>query len=39
MRDARSGERGCRVPPLAFGPAGLGNMPDTYGYEVAEERH
>jgi D-threo-aldose 1-dehydrogenase len=32
------GRTGLRVPPIAFGTSGLGNMPDTYGYEVDEER-
>lgn len=26
------------VPPLCFGTSPLGSMPDTYGYEVSEER-
>ncbi|MEC7164421.1 MAG: aldo/keto reductase, partial [SAR324 cluster bacterium] len=26
------------VSPLCFGTSGLGNMPDTYGYEVDEKR-
>jgi D-threo-aldose 1-dehydrogenase len=32
------GQTGLRVARLGFGTSGLGNMPDTYGYEVAEER-
>lgn len=32
------GRTGLMVPPIAFGTSGLGNMPDTYGYEVGEER-
>ena len=32
------GKTGLRVPPLCFGTSGLGSMPGTYGYEVAEER-
>lgn len=32
------GRTGLMVPAIAFGTSGLGNMPDTYGYEVAEER-
>ena len=32
------GRTGLMVPKLAFGTSGLGNMPDTYGYEVGEER-
>ena len=26
------------VPEISFGTSGLGNMPDTYGYEVSEQR-
>ena len=29
---------GVRVPAIAFGTSGLGHMPDTYGYDVSEER-
>ena len=32
------GRTGVRVPKIAFGTSGLGNMPDTYGYDVDEER-
>jgi len=32
------GQTGLRVPPIAFGTSGIGNMPETYGYEVDEER-
>lgn len=32
------GKTGLSVTPLSFGTSGLGNMPDTYGYEVDEER-
>ncbi len=32
------GSSGVRVPPIAFGTSGLGGMPDTYGYDVNEER-
>lgn len=32
------GRTGLVVPEVAFGTSGLGNMPDTYGYEVGEER-
>ncbi len=31
------GETGLRVPAICFGTSGLGDMPATYGYEVAEE--
>ena len=31
-------QSGLWVSPLCFGTGGLGNMPDTYGYEVGEER-
>ena len=32
------GGSGVRVPRIAFGTSGLGNMPDTYGYDVSEAR-
>jgi len=32
------GNTGVQVSPLCFGTSGLGNMPDTYGYEVDEAR-
>ena len=32
------GKTGLHLPPLAFGSSGLGDMPDTYGYAVSEER-
>lgn len=32
------GRTGLKVPAIAFGTSGIGNMPDTYGYEVGEER-
>ena len=32
------GNTGLRVPPIAFGSSALGDMPDTYGYGVDEER-
>ena len=32
------GKTGVRVPAIAFGTSGLGHMPDTYGYDVSEER-
>lgn len=32
------GETGHSISPLTFGTAGLGDMPDTYGYSVEEER-
>jgi D-threo-aldose 1-dehydrogenase len=32
------GRTGLKVPKIAFGTSGLGNMPDTYGYAVDEER-
>ena len=32
------GRTGLAVPKIAFGTSGLGNMPDTYGYAVDEER-
>ena len=39
MMDKKSiGDTGLAVTPLCFGASGLGNMPDTYGYEVGEAR-
>ncbi len=35
---AEIGKAGIRVPRIAFGSSGLGGMPDTYGYDVDEER-
>lgn len=35
---ARIGRTGLVVPKLCFGTSGLGDMPDTYGYGVDEER-
>jgi len=32
------GASGVRVPAIGFGTSGLGDMPDTYGYHVDEER-
>ncbi len=32
------GNTGLAVTPLCFGASGLGNMPDTYGYEVDDAR-
>jgi D-threo-aldose 1-dehydrogenase len=32
------GKSGVMVPAIGFGTSGLGGMPDTYGYDVAEER-
>ena len=32
------GSTGLSVTPICFGTSGLGNMPDTYGYEVDEAR-
>jgi D-threo-aldose 1-dehydrogenase len=32
------GRTKVRVPKVGFGTSGLGNMPDTYGYAVDEER-
>lgn len=32
------GKTGLAVTRLGFGASGLGNMPDTYGYEVSEAR-
>ena len=32
------GTSGLQVTPLSFGASALGDMPDTYGYAVSEER-
>ncbi len=32
------GRTGLQVTGICFGTSGLGNMPETYGYEVDEER-
>jgi D-threo-aldose 1-dehydrogenase len=34
----RVGRTAVRVPAIGFGTSGLGGMPDTYGYDVGEER-
>ena len=34
----RLGRSEVRVPAIGFGTSGLGGMPDTYGYDVDEER-
>ena len=38
VETTRLGRTGLSVPKIAFGTSGLGDMPDTYGYEVNEER-
>jgi len=38
MKQLPIGNTGLSVTPLCFGTSGLGNMPDTYGYEVDETR-
>lgn len=38
MEKRKIGNTGVAVTPIMFGTSGLGNMPDTYGYEVSEER-
>ena len=38
MTELRTGARGVALPKIAFGTSGLGGMPDTYGYDVGEER-
>ncbi len=32
------GKTGLRVSPICFGTSGIGDMPETYGYSVSEER-
>ncbi len=36
MQTIPLGQTGLSVTPIAFGASGLGNMPDTYGYEVSD---
>src|SRR5271168_1238417 len=38
MNKVRLGRTGLTVTPLCFGASGLGDMPDTYGYDVDAER-
>lgn len=38
MRRQRIGSTGVEVTALSFGTSSLGSMPDTYGYEVDEDR-
>jgi D-threo-aldose 1-dehydrogenase len=38
MKHTRIGNTGIEVTNISFGTSALGNMPDTYGYEVDEER-
>ena len=38
MELRRLGRSAVAVPAIGFGTSGLGGMPDTYGYDVAEER-
>ena len=38
MERRKIGNTGLAVAPIMFGSSGLGNMPDTYGYEVGDDR-
>ena len=38
MEKRQIGQTGIEVTPLIFGTSSLGNMPDTYGYAVDEDR-
>lgn len=38
MKRTPVGDTGLAVSAISFGTSALGNMPDTYGYEVSEER-
>lgn len=38
MTKLRTEARGIALPKIAFGTSGLGGMPDTYGYDVEEDR-
>ena len=38
MKKLPIGQTGLSVTPICFGTSSLGNMPDTYGYDVSEDR-
>lgn len=38
MEKRRIGNTGLKITPLCFGTSALGDMPDTYGYAVDEDR-
>jgi D-threo-aldose 1-dehydrogenase len=38
MRKTKIGRTGVEITAIGFGTSGLGDMPDTYGYAVDEER-
>ena len=38
MKTIEIGQTGVVLPELGFGTSGLGDMPDTYGYSVGEDR-
>ena len=38
MEKRKIGNTGVEITPIMFGTSGLGNMPDTYGYAVDEDR-
>ena len=38
MKRTQIKKTGLEVTSLCFGTSGLGDMPDTYGYAVSEER-
>lgn len=38
MQKKKLGRTNLQITPIGFGTSGLGNMPDTYGYAVEEER-
>lgn len=38
MKRRNIGKTGIKVSPICFGTSSLGNMPDTYGYDVSEAR-
>ena len=38
LEKVKLGDTGVSVSPVCFGTSSLGNMPDTYGYEVGEEQ-
>ena len=38
MERVKLGRTELQVTPICFGTSGIGDMPDTYGYSVDEER-
>jgi D-threo-aldose 1-dehydrogenase len=38
MKKNKIKDTGLEITELSFGTSSLGSMPDTYGYEVSEDR-